>query len=122
LDGAIALKEVRMSSDPRETTALFRYRIVAEATNPRLTPAERGQLVRELASRAYEHPDRSRWTYSRGTLDRWLRACRDHGLDGLLPPPRSDLGVVRRHPQLLDKPASCAESCRAARPPRSARS
>jgi hypothetical protein len=72
LDGAIALKEVRMSSDPRETTALFRYRIVAEATNPRLTPAERGQLVRELASRAYEHPDCSRWTYSRGTLDRWL--------------------------------------------------
>jgi transposase len=103
LDGAIALKEVRMSSDPREATALFRYRIVAEATNPRLTPAERGQLVRELASRAYDHPDGSGWTYSRGTLDRWLRAYRDHGLDGLLPPPRSDLGVVRRHPQLLEE-------------------
>jgi putative transposase len=103
LDDAIALKEVRMSSDPREATALFRYRIVAEATNPRLTPAERGQLVRELASRAYDHPDGSSWTYSRGTLDRWLRAYRDHGLDGLLPPPRSDLGVVRRHPQLLDE-------------------
>ena len=92
-----------MSSDPREATALFRYRIVAEATNPRLTPAERGQLVRELASRAYDHPDGSSWTYSRGTLDRWLRAYRDHGLDGLLPPPRSDLGVVRRHPQLLEE-------------------
>ena len=32
LDGAISLKEVRMSSDPREATALFRYRIVVEAT------------------------------------------------------------------------------------------
>ena len=45
--------------------------------------AERGQLVRELASQAYEHPDGSSWTYSRGTLDRWVRAYRDHGLDGL---------------------------------------
>jgi len=53
--------------------------------------------------RAYEHADGSGWTYSRGTLDRWLRAYRDHGLDGLLPPPRSDLGVVRRYPQLLEE-------------------
>ena len=56
-----------MSSDPREDVALFGYRIVAEATNPRLKPAERGRLVRELASRAYEHPDGSSWTYTRGT-------------------------------------------------------
>jgi hypothetical protein len=60
-------------------------------------------LVRDEASRAYDHPDGSSWTYSRGTLDPWLRAYRDHGLDGLLPPPRSDLGVVRRHPQVLDE-------------------
>src|SRR5438034_11752423 len=87
-----------MSADPREDLALLRFRIIGEAVNPRLTPAERGQLVRELASQAYEHPDGSSWTYSRGTLDRWIRAYREHGLDGLRPPPRADPGAVRRPP------------------------
>jgi putative transposase len=92
-----------MSSDPREAIALLRYRIVAAASDPRLTPAERGQLVRELATQAFDHPDGSRYTYSRGTLDRWVRAYRDQGLDGLRPPPRADLGTVRRHPDLLEE-------------------
>ena len=92
-----------MSSDPREAIALLRYRIVAAATDPRLTPAERGELVRELAAQAYDHPDGSRYTYSRGTLDRWVRAYREQGLDGLRPPPRADLGTVRRHPELLEE-------------------
>lgn len=39
--------------------------------------------------------------YSRGTLDRGIRAYREQGLDGLRPEPRSDLGEVRRHPELL---------------------
>ena len=103
LDGAIHLKEVGMSSDPREAIALLRYRIVAAATDPRLAPAERGQLVREFAAQAYDHPDGSRYTYSRGTLDRWVRAYREQGLDGLRPPPRADLGTVRRHPELLEE-------------------
>jgi hypothetical protein len=92
-----------MSSDPREAIALLRYRIVAAATDPRLTPAERGQLVRELAAHAYDHPDGSRYTYSRGTLDRLVRAYREQGLDGLRPPPRADLGTVRRQPALLEE-------------------
>jgi putative transposase len=92
-----------MSTDPREAIALFRYAEVSAATNPRLTPAERGQLVRELASQAHAHPDGSQWTYSRGTLDRWVRAYREQGLGGLRPPPRADLGTVRRHPALLEE-------------------
>ena len=92
-----------MSADPREDLALLRFRIIGEAINPRLTPAERGHLVRELANQPYEHPDGSSWTYSRVTLDRWIRAYREHGLDGLRPPPRADLGVVRRHPELLEE-------------------
>lgn len=92
-----------MSSDQPEAIALLRYRIVAAATDPRLTPAERGQLVRELAAQAYDHPDGSRYRYSRGTLDRWVRTYREQGLDGLRPPPRADLGTVRRHPELLEE-------------------
>jgi putative transposase len=103
LDGAIALKEVPMSADPHEAIALFRYSVIAAAANPRLRPAERGQLVRELASQAHAHPDGTAWAYSRGTLDRWLRAYREQGLDGLRPPARADLGTVRRHPELLEE-------------------
>ena len=90
-------------SDPREDLALFRFRVIGEVTNPRLTPAERGHLVRELANQAHQHPDGSEWIYSRVTLDRWIRAYREHGLDGLRPPPRADLGIVRRHPELLEE-------------------
>jgi putative transposase len=82
---------------------LFRYRIVGEATSARLDPAERGRIVRELARRVYEHPDGSQRQYTRGTLDRWIRAYREQGLSGLKPEPRSDLGTVRRHPELLDE-------------------
>jgi len=95
-----------MSTESAEATALFRYRILAEATSPRLSPAGRGRVVRELARQRYEHPDGSQREYSRGTLDRWIRAYREQGLDGLKPEPRSDLGEVRRHPELLNE--ACA--------------
>src|SRR6266849_10505263 len=89
--------------DAAETTALYRYRLIAEAANPRLGPAERGQLVRELASQPVELPDGSLHHISRGTFDRWLRAYREQGLAGLKPEPRADLGVARRHPELLEE-------------------
>src|SRR6266508_1991229 len=105
-----------MLEDPVEAVALFRYGLIAEALNPRLTPAERGLLVRELASRAHLHPDGSMRTYARGSIDRWIRAWRASGLDGLRPVPRSDTGQVRRHPELLAE----AAALRAERPARSA--
>src|SRR5690348_5440894 len=92
--------EVLMSTDPA-ALALGRYRIIADAANPRLTPAERGLLVRQLAEQAHLAPDGSRRTYTRATLDRWLRAYREQGLDGLRPQSRGDLGAVRRHQELL---------------------
>ncbi len=78
-----------MAPDPAEQTALFRYRVIAEALSDRLNPAERGLLVRELAAHAHELPDGSREEFSRATLDRWVRAYRESGLDGLRPQPRS---------------------------------
>ena len=44
-----------MSAQSAEVIALFRYRIIGEATSARLGPAERGRIVRELARRVYEH-------------------------------------------------------------------
>src|SRR5215475_1506410 len=95
-----------MTSPSADAIALFRYRVIAEAIAPRLSPVERGSIVRALALQAHDHPDGSERRYSRGTLDRWLRAYREQGLDGLKPDPRADLGVVRRHPELLDE--ACA--------------
>ena len=92
-----------MHAEPTEAIALFRFRVIAEAANSRLTPTERGRLVRDLARHAHDHPDGSARQYARGTLDRWVRAYREQGLDGLKPQPRGDLGLVRRHPELLEE-------------------
>jgi len=65
------------SIDATEAVALFRYKLIAEAANPRLGPAERGQLVRELASQPVELTDGRLHQFARGTFDRWLRAYRE---------------------------------------------
>jgi hypothetical protein len=44
--------------------------------------------------------------YSRGTIDRWLRSYRAGGLEALKPPPRSDTGAVRTHPELYAEAAA----------------
>jgi len=95
-----------MPADPAEAIALFRYRVIAEATNERLSPAERGLVVRELAAQIHELPDGSRREFSRATLDRWIRACWAEGLDGLRPEARSDVGLARVAPELIE------EACR----------
>lgn len=95
-----------MPIDHAEAVALFRFSLIAEAVSPSISAAERGLIVRGLASFAHQHPDGTMRTYSRGTLDRWVRAYRARGLAGLMPVPRSDTGAVRRHPELLAEAAA----------------
>jgi putative transposase len=95
-----------MPIDSGEAIALFRFHLVAEATNPALSAAERGLIVRGLAAMSHHHPDGTLRSYSRGTLDRWVRAYRARGLAGLMPVARRDTGVVRRHPELLAEAAA----------------
>jgi len=92
--------------DPAEQVALFRYGVVAEAVNPRLSAAERGRIVGELARRAHPHPDGTMRAYHRGSVDRWVRAYRASGLAGLRPATRCDTGQARRHPELMDEAAA----------------
>ena len=78
LDGGIPFRRsTSLSGESAEVIALFRYRIIGEATSAHLSPAERGRIVRDLARRVYEHPDGSQRQYTHGTLDRWIRAYRD---------------------------------------------
>ncbi len=95
-----------MDGKAQEQIALHRWAVIAEAAGARLTAAERGALVRQIAARDHQHPDGSRRRYSRGTVDRWLRAWRRGGLEALRPSPRADTGVVRAHPELFAEAAA----------------
>ena len=95
-----------MDGKGQEQIALHRWAVIAEAAGPKLAPAERGALVRQIAARCHAHPDGSSRRYSRGTIDRWLRAWRKGGLDALKPSPRADTGVVRAHPELFAEAAA----------------
>ena len=85
----------------QEEIALHRWAVIAEAAAAGLTAAARGALVRQIAARCHAHPDGSSRRYSRGTIDRWIRAWREGGLGALKPLPRADAGVVRAHPELF---------------------
>jgi putative transposase len=91
----------------QEQIALHRWAVIAEAAGDKLTARERGALVRQIAARAHAHPDGSSRTYSRGTIDRWLRAWRKGGgLAALKPAERADTGMVRAHPELFAEAAA----------------
>jgi putative transposase len=95
-----------MDRDQQEAVALHRWGVIAEAANSRLTPAERGAVVRQIAARSHLHPDGTERRYSRGTIDRWVRAWRGGGLDALRPAERADVGTVRAHPELFAEAAA----------------
>jgi putative transposase len=95
-----------MDHKGQEQIAVHRWAVIAEAASDRLTPAERGALVRQIAARAHTYPDGSARRYSRGTIDRWLRAWRTGGLAALKPSPRADTGTVRAHPELFAEAAA----------------
>src|SRR6204780_3623854 len=90
----------------QEQIALHRWAVIAEAAGPQRTAAGRGARPRQIAARAHAHPDGSSRRYSRGTIDRWLRAWRKGGLDALKPWPRADTGVVRADPGLSAEAAA----------------
>jgi putative transposase len=74
--------------DRAQEIGLFRWQIVGEATDVSLSARERGRLVRALAEREHLSPDGRRVRVGRNTLDRWIRAYREGGFDGLVPAPR----------------------------------
>ena len=62
--------------------------------------------MRQIATRSHGHPDGTERRYSRGTIDRWIRAWRKGGIDALRPSPRADTGTVRAHPELFTEAAA----------------
>jgi putative transposase len=74
--------------DRRRDIALFRFSLIREAADARLSHRERGELVRALAAREHLGPSGEPVLVSRDTLDRWIRAWRRGGFGALMPEPR----------------------------------
>ncbi|MGH9225319.1 MAG: helix-turn-helix domain-containing protein, partial [Acidimicrobiales bacterium] len=91
--------------DRAEEVALFRFSVISEAVSPRLTPAERGLIVRALAARTWTTPEGVERCFARGTIDRWVVAYRRDGLAGLRPEPRSGRGRARSQGRWLEEAA-----------------
>ena len=90
-----------MTNDDEELVALFRYSVISEAVGTRRSPAERGLIVRALASRSWTTPKGEEHHYSRSTIDRWIADYHRDGLAGLRPVPRADKGRGRVSPELM---------------------
>ncbi len=75
-------------TDRAEDIALFRYGLARPAADPKLSKAERGSLVRALASQPHTGPGGEVVQVSRTALDRWVRAYRRGGFAALRPGPR----------------------------------
>jgi len=95
-----------MDEKMRQEIALHRWAVIAEAASTKLAGGERGAVVRQIAAREHAHPDGTMRRYSRGTIDRWLRAWRSGGIDALRPAARSDTGKIRAMPELFAEAAA----------------
>ncbi len=111
-----------MDHKGQEEIALHLWAVIAEAASDRLSPAERGALVRQIAAHAHTHPDGSSRTCSRGRstagCGRGARAGWRHSS-----PRRGRTPVwCARTRSCSPRPPRCGWSCPAAPPPRSPRS
>jgi len=84
--------------DWRQEEALWRYSLIREPADARLSCAERGALVRWLAARLHAHPSGELRSVGRTTLDDWIRAYRGGGFGALVPRQRAS---VSRTPRAL---------------------
>ena len=81
-------RQDQVRAERAQQVGLFRYSLIREAADERLTSRQRGRLVRELAAREHVGPFGRPVRVSRETIDRWIRRWRAGGFDALVPDPR----------------------------------
>jgi putative transposase len=79
--------QVRVRAERARQVALFRYRLIQDVIDVRLTSRERGRLAAAIAGREHDGPFGEKITVSRQTIDRWCRWWRRDGFAGLVPQP-----------------------------------
>ncbi|MFI6689643.1 DDE-type integrase/transposase/recombinase [Streptomyces sp. NPDC050485] len=96
--------EDRRRAERARQVALFRYGLIQDLIDTKLTKRERGALARELAAKEHTDPFGRQVRVARGTLDRWTRHYRSGGFAALIPAPRQ---VTPRTPvEVLDLAAA----------------
>ncbi|MFE7793774.1 helix-turn-helix domain-containing protein [Streptomyces sp. NPDC057460] len=92
--------EDRRRAERARQVGLFRYGLIQDLIDPKLTTRQRGKLARELAEKEHTDPFGRQVRVARGTLDRWARHYRAGGFPALVPAPRQ---VTPRTPvEVLD--------------------
>lgn len=82
-----------------EQIALFRYQLIREAADESVGAKARGIMIRDLASQEHPWPFGGTKRFSRETLDRWVKAWKAEGFDGLKPAARAQGPVTE--PRIL---------------------
>ena len=97
-------EEARRRAERARRVALFRYELIQDVIDVRLSTKQRGPLVREIAAREHVGPFGEKVTVSRQTIDRWCRWWRAGGFAALVPRPAK---VTPRTPaEVLDLAAA----------------
>jgi len=68
-----------------QQVALFRYQLICPALDLGLSTKARGRIVRAIAARSHPGPFGGQHSYSRDSLDRWIRRYRTGGFEALTP-------------------------------------
>jgi putative transposase len=80
-------EEMRQRAEHARRVALFRYEMIQDLIDGRLSSRQRGVLVRELAAREHAGPFGDTMTVSAQTINRWCRWWRQGGFEALVPRP-----------------------------------
>ena len=80
-------EQARVRAERARQVALFRYRLIQDVIDVRLSTKQRGPLVQAIADREHDGPFGEKVTVSRQTIDRWCRWWRAQGFAGLVPQP-----------------------------------
>ncbi|WP_406502695.1 DDE-type integrase/transposase/recombinase [Streptomyces sp. NBC_01602] len=96
--------EDRRRAERARQVGLFRYGLIQDLIDTKLTTRQRGKLARELAEKEHTDPFGRQVKVARGTLDRWVRHYRAGGFPALVPAQRQ---VTPRTPvEVLDLAAA----------------
>jgi putative transposase len=97
-------EEARRRAERARRVALFRYELIQDVIDVRLSTKQRGPLVRAIAAREHDGPFGEKVTVSRQTIDRWCRWWKAGGFAALVPRPAK---VTPRTPaEVLDMAAA----------------
>jgi putative transposase len=97
-------EEARRRAERARRVALFRYELIQDVIDVRLSTKQRGPLVRALAAKEHDGPFGEKIRVSRQTIDRWCRWWKAGGFAALVPRPAK---VTPRTPaEVLDMAAA----------------